>query len=138
MDVETGGPNALDWSRPLQLDHQTTLNARAMRVMLRCRTISGTCLVATAGSTANCSLWPCRVPDHYLTPADPFQGMWMATREQLAFFMTHSYWEKEHALKAHLEFGMEYPDRTTFMNLPVKMPTGYRYKQCEAPLLGLG
>jgi hypothetical protein len=64
--------------------------------------------------------------------------MWMATREQLAFFMTHSYWEKEHALKAHLEFGMEYPDRTTFMNLPVKMPTGYRYKQCEAPLLGLG
>lgn len=51
-----------------------TCNAGYARVQDHLRNVSS----CRCGKHRDGSLWPCRVPDHYLTPADPFQGMWIA------------------------------------------------------------
>lgn len=134
VDVETGGGNMLDWSSPLQLDYSNTLNvtynADYARVQDRLQKASD----CRCGKHRDGTLWPCRVHAYYLTPAAPFQGMWIASREQLLSFMAHPYWKKEDALKANLAYGMGYPERTTFMILAVNVPAGYQ-SSCMVPFV---
>ena len=137
VDIQTGGPNLMDWtSTPLRLTYKNTLNlslnADFARVQARLQD-AGRC---GCGKHRDGSPWPCQVHGFYLTPLQPYQGMWMATRTQLAFFMAHPYWVKEEALNATLarDMVMGYPERSTVMNLLINVPEGY-LSNCMVPYL---
>lgn len=100
VDVETGQRNMMDWTSILRLTHDNTLDlslsAEYARVQARLQD-AGTC---GCGKHRDGSPWPCQVHDRFLSPQQPYQGLWIASRAQLAFSKAHPYWRKEEALNA--------------------------------------
>lgn len=133
-DVETGGSNILDWTRPLDLTYENTLNVTHKMDYARVRDRLRNASICRCGEHRDGTPWPCRVHDNYFAPSQPYQGMWMASRAQLASFIAHPYWTKEGASNGSIDFIIGYPERTTFMNLVVNVPTAYR-SSCMVPYI---
>lgn len=76
--------------------------------------------------------WHCKVHRHFLNPIRPFQGMWMATRKQLAAYMRSPYWKKESALQADIALPFGYPERSNSLNILVNVPIEYT-SSCMVP-----
>lgn len=136
--TETGGLNMMDWSvTPLYMTNKNifdaTLNADYARVQARLKDAAAPC---HCGKHRDGSSWPCQVHDRYVQPLQPYQGMWMATRAQLALFMAHPFWIKEKALVATLarDMIMGYPERSTVMNLLINVPEGFA-SNCMVPFV---
>lgn len=110
-----------------------TLDVGFARVQARIKDAASRC---QCGMHHNGLAWPCHVHDRFVQPLQPYQGMWMATRAQLAFFMAHSYWVKEEALNATLAIDMimGYPERSTVMNLLINVREGFA-SNCMVPFV---
>ena len=84
----------------------------------------------------------CRPHELYIQLNNPFQGMWAASRDQLATFMASPLWTKDTALTTNLRtlVGVPeealigemadpepwgYPERSNCMNLFINVPKGY-------------
>lgn len=132
IDAKTGGSNMLDWASPLNLTCESTLNMSRKVDYARVRDRIQNASPSHCGKRRDGT--PCRVHQYYFPPRYPFQGMWMASRAQLVSFMEHPYWTKEGAINAEIDFLMGYPERTTFMNLVINVPTGYR-SSCMVPFI---
>lgn len=134
VDVETGESNMGDWRTPVKLTHENTINVTHTLDFARVQNRLQNAPHCHCGKHRDGAPWPCRVHDNYVSPTDPFQGIWMASRAQLVSFMAHPFWEKDAVYDAKLKFDMGYPERTTFMNLMINVPTGYR-SNCMVPLV---
>lgn len=77
---------------------------------------------------------PCVVHKDYLSPPEPFQGMWIATTKQLAKYMQHRYWSKQTGSRAILPPGYDwgYPERTNSLNILMDIPDNC-YSRCMVP-----
>lgn len=130
----TGQLNMLDWTFPYNIttfqifDVQKSNPARYVEVAARLQGMD-------CGALRDGSAWPCRVHKHFVSPNEPFQGMWMATRKQLEKYMAHPYWNKTEALHAplHLSRGFGYPERSNSMNILIDVREGYE-STCMVPV----
>lgn len=135
VDVETGDFNLLDYSSPLNINSENMLdmsqNTDFLRVQRRVKAQSG----CSCGKHRNGTPWTCGVHDRFVSPTEPFQGMWMASRTQLVHFMAHQFWNKDTSLHDHtIAKGFGYPERSTVMNLLVNVPEGLR-SSCMVPFI---
>jgi len=138
VDMETGGFNMMDWiETPLFMTNKNildmTLDAKYDQVQARIESAAPRC---QCGKHRDGSVWPCHVHDRFVQPRQPYQGMWMATRAQLASFIAHPYWRKEEALNTTLAGNMimGYPERSTVMNLLINVSEGFA-SNCMVPFV---
>jgi len=122
----------LDWPSPMQLDYKNTLNVTHNADFARVQERLRKAFNSHCGKHRDGTPWSCRVHDHYFTPTYPFQGIWMASRAQLDFFMAHPYWKKENVLSADILYG--YPERTTFAYIVMNVRAGHQ-SSCMVPFV---
>jgi hypothetical protein len=127
-----GTSNMLDWTMPLVLTNKNTVDAYLKEKATSTKTSLRTGSLFGCGCLRDGSLWPCQVHRHFLSPEEPFQGMWIATRTQLARYMEHPYWNKEQALAAKLAVDFGYPERSNSLNIFIDVPSGFT-SSCMVP-----
>jgi hypothetical protein len=146
VDASTGTPNMLDWSSPMKVTDENVLDIAPAQTPL---TKAGK-EWSTGNSSSqvrrrplsNCrilklrdgSSWACAPHRRYIRPAFPFQGLWAASRKQLAAFMAHPYWKESDAVHADIPYPLGYPERSNGMNLFLNTPDG-QVSNCAVPIL---
>ena len=137
VDHKMGRTNTLDWMVPVQLTEGNLLHVANTSAWVKVsnRLQEGT--LRRCGRLRNGSTWLCQVHQHYVSPGEPFQGIWMASRAQLERFMAHPYWHKESALNAPLPVPFRDPERSNAMLMFVQVPEGY-LTNCMVPLVYRG
>ena len=136
VDHKIGRTNIVDWMVLVQLRDENTLRVVDTPAYKQVSERIIKSPRALCGHLRNGSSWPCQVHQQYVSPREPFQGMWMASRRQLASFMAHSYWNKEAALNATIPVPFGYPERSNGMNILVNVPYCY-LSNCMVPLIYL-
>ena len=58
--------------------------------------------------------------------AQPYMGMWLASHATLTKWMQHDFWDKDTALKADIEIGLGYPERSNGMFMLIDVPKGFQ------------
>ncbi|EWM22808.1 hypothetical protein Naga_100178g6 [Nannochloropsis gaditana] len=137
VDVKTGDFNMMDYTNtPLCITRKNVLDATRNDDFVRIQERLKKQPALRCGRHRDKTQWTCGVHDRFVSPTEPYQGMWMATRAQLARFMAHSFWIKEMALNATLaaDMIMGYPERSTVMNLLINVPEGFR-SNCMVPFV---
>ncbi|EWM29058.1 hypothetical protein Naga_100024g48 [Nannochloropsis gaditana] len=136
VDAETGDFNVLDYPYFLSITSESVLDATRNTDFLRLQERLRKQPALDCGKHHDKTRWSVGVHDRFISPTYPYQGMWMATRAQLARFMAHPYWKKKIASTATLPagMGMGYPERTTVMNLLINVPEGFR-SNCMVPFI---
>jgi hypothetical protein len=128
----------MDWTFPYNADTFRTLDVQE-RNPTRFAEVMATLHGKNCGTLRDGSPWPCRVHKYFVSPAEPFQGMWMATRQQFYKYMAHPYWNKTGALTAplHLSRQFGYPERSNSIYILIDIPDGY-VSTCMVPLIYTG
>jgi hypothetical protein len=134
VDHKIGRTNIFDWMVPVQLKDENTLRVVDTPAYKQVSERLKKSPRALCGHLRNGLSWPCQVHQQYVSPREPLQGMWMASRRQLASFMAHPYWNKESALNTTIPVPFGYPERSNGMNILINVPTGY-LSNCTVPLI---
>ena len=134
VDHKIGRTNIFDWMVPVQLTEGNLLHLGGTPTYAEVSERLKKSALAHCGLLRDGSTWPCQVHQHYVSPGQPFQGMWMANRAQLERFMAHPYWHKEGALNATLPVPFGYAERTNGVHMFVQVPEGY-LTNCMVPLV---
>ena len=146
VDASKGTPNMLDWQFPMKVTDENILDMAPAQTPVN--------KAGKEWSTGNSSSqerrwplkdchelklrdgssWACAPHRRYIRPAFPFQGLWAASRKQLAAFMAHPYWNERDAVLADIPYPLGYPERSNGMDLFLNTPDG-QVSNCAVPIL---
>lgn len=100
----TGEDVMLDWVQPLKMSNARTLDSHILE------------------------MHPFQ-HRRFLEPRQPFQGMWVANKDQLARFVRHPFWSIQGALSAPI---WGYAEKSNSVNLLISVPPGH-HTSCMVP-----
>jgi len=145
VDASKGTPAMLDWSSPMKLRDKNLLDVAPAHAPVNQAGKESS--IGDSGSHVRWPLntyrelklrdgswWACAPHRRYMRPVSPFQGLWAASRKQLAAFMAHPYWNERDAVHAEIPYPLGYPERSTGMNLFLNTPDG-QVSNCAVPIL---
>jgi hypothetical protein len=138
VSSEDGHPNLFDWTHPVPVNEVNSIDGQNLNPSAY-ENVSARVKGLDCGTLRDGTPWECTVHRHFISPAEPFQGMWMATRKQLETYMSHPYWNKVTAVDAelNLERWWGYPERSNSLNILIDRPP-HLQSSCMVPYVRAG